>query len=224
MEFFSLQTNSIVSSGKSQSPGLSSTSITTRESSESKSTSSSSSSEPFSPISTAVNSQNFSRKNAPPSLVSSTSPLTSPKIQRAHSPLPRAGSDSYSYGQQAPHSPRPCSSPRLSRSPRSSSSYSEKSPSSSPTVATFDQTTRSASFHSSHNLLSPYDNSQMGRRSPRPDRSPSPLSFNHPMSNTLPRNFGFRQYGRMLYKKKLFGSSGLPVLPANFVRMGYLWK
>lgn len=213
MENFSLQTSSIVSREKPQSPGLSSTSIITRESSESKSPSSSS--EPFSPTSPTFHSLDFSRKNAPPSLVTSTSPLSSPTIRRAHSPLPRAGSDSYSYGQQAPRSPRPSSSPRLSRSPRSSSSYSEKSPSSS-TAATFDQSTRSASFHSSHNLLSPHDNSQMGRRSPRPDRSPSPLSFNHPMSNTLPRNFGFRQYGRMLYKKNY--SVGLIILNALYAR------
>lgn len=172
----------------------------------------SSSSEPFSPSSTIVHSQDFSRKNAPSSLVSSTSPLTSPKIRRAHSPLPQAGSDSYSYSQQAPRSPRPSSSPRLHRSPRSSSSYSEKSPSSSPTASTFDQSSRSASFHSSHNLLSPYDNSQMGRRSPRPDRSPSPLSFNHPMSNTLPRNFGFRQYGKMINYNYLVGLNILNAL------------
>uniref|UniRef100_A0AAV2J0C3 Uncharacterized protein n=1 Tax=Knipowitschia caucasica TaxID=637954 RepID=A0AAV2J0C3_KNICA len=38
-------------------------------------------------------------------------------------------------------------------------------------------------------MLNPYDNSQMGRRSPRPDKSPSPLTFHHPISSTLPRNF-----------------------------------
>lgn len=139
-------------------------------------------------------------KNAPSSPVISTSPLSSPKIQRnAHSPLPRVGSDSFLYGQQSPkqspHSPRHNSPPRYDRSPRGSSSYKERSPSPSPTSVI---SPWSASLQSSHNLLSPYDSSQMGRRSPRPDRSPSPLSFNHPMSNTLPRNFGFRQHGKWL--------------------------
>lgn len=140
----------------------------------------------------------------PASPVFTTSPFSSPKIHRkAHSPLPRAGSDSYSYGQQSPkqspHTPRRASPSRYDRSPRGSISYMERSPSQSPTSVSLDQSSWSTSLHSSSNLLSPYDSSQMGRRSPRPDRSPSPLSFNHSMSNTLPRNFGgFRQPGKWL--------------------------
>lgn len=201
MNFF-LQTGSPVSKEKPESTGLSSTSIISRRSSGSSNASSSSSSQPLSPISTVKPTDSIisSNKNAQSSPVISNSPLSSPKIQRdTSSPLPRAESDSYLYGlqspKQSPHTPRHNSPPRYNRSPRGSSSYMERSPSPSPTTLTFDQSSPSASFHSSHNLLSPYDGSQMGRRSPRRDRSPSPLSFNHPMSNTLPRNFGFRQPG-----------------------------
>lgn len=139
-----------------------------------------------------------SDKNVPSSPAFSTSPLSSPKIQRnTHSPVPRTGSTSYSYGQQSPklspHTPRRDISPsHYDLSPQRSSGYTEISLSPSPTAVNFDQSSRSGSIHSSHTLLSPYDSRQMGRKSPRPDRSPSPLSFNPPMSSTLPRNFGLR--------------------------------
>lgn len=184
---------------------MSNISITTSESS--VSSNGSSSSLPLSPNSTtshAMDSIISSNKNVPSSPVFSTSPL-SPSITHrgAHSPLPQGGSDSYSYGQQSPkhspHTPRRNSPSRYDRSPRGSISYMERSPSPSPTAVSFDQSSRSPSLHSSVNLLSPYDSSQMGRRSPRPDRSPSPLSFGRPVSSTLPRNFGgFRQPGKSL--------------------------
>ncbi|XP_040902066.1 relA-associated inhibitor [Toxotes jaculatrix] len=179
---------------------------TTRESS--SSSNGSSSSMPSNPSSTSFCPMVISNNiNAPSSPVFSTSPLSSPKIRReTHSPLPRAGSDSYSYGQQSPkqspHTPRRNSPSCYDRSPRGSVSYIDRSPSPSPTSASFDQSSRSASLHSSANLLSPYDSSMMGRRSPRPDRNPSPLSFNHPMSNTLPRNFGFRQPDEGVQRQK----------------------
>lgn len=188
---FSLQTRSTISREKPQSTGLSNTSISSRESRGSSNGSSSSTT--FRPMDSII---------TPASPVFTTSPLSSPKIHRkAHSPLPQAGSDNYSYGQQSPkqspHTPRRNSPSRYDRSPRGSSSYMERSPSPSPTSVSFDQSSRSASLHSSPNLLSPYDSIQMGRRSPRPDRSPSPLSFNRSVSNTLPRNFGgFRQSGK----------------------------
>ncbi|XP_039986622.1 relA-associated inhibitor isoform X2 [Xiphias gladius] len=162
-------------------------SITTRESS--GSSNGSSSSMPFSPSSTSFPPVDFvisSNKNAPSSPVFTTSPLSSPKIHRgAHSTHPEA---------RSPHTPRRYSPSQYDRSPQGSIGYIDRSPSPSPKAVPFDQSPRSASLHSSSNLLSPYDSSQMGRRSPRPDRSPSPLSFNHPASNTLPRNFGFRQH------------------------------
>lgn len=143
-----------------------------------------------------------SNKNVPSSPVFTTSPLSSPKIHRgAHSPLPQGGSDIYSYSQHSPkhspHTPRRHSPSHYDRSSRGSISYVDRSPSPSPTAVSFDQSSRSSSLHSSANLLSPYDSSQMGRRSPRPDRSPSPLSFGRTISSTLPRNFGgFRQPGK----------------------------
>ncbi|XP_063763371.1 relA-associated inhibitor isoform X2 [Eleginops maclovinus] len=129
-----------------------------------------------------------SRSASPP--VFYTSPVSSPKIQRANSPLPRAGSDSYSYSQQnptmAPKSPRQNSPSRYDRSPRSSTSYMERS--SSPNLIAVS----ASPLTSSSKLLSPYDGSQMGHRSPRGEKSRSPVIFN-PISNTLPRNFGVRQ-------------------------------
>lgn len=161
----------------------------------------SSSSQPSSSNSTTYYSSDSvisSAKNAPSSPAFTTSPLASPKIQRhACSPLPQAGSDSYLHGQyspkQAPRSPRHNSPSRMNPSPRG------LSPSLSPTALSFGQSSRSATFHPSPNLLNPYDNTPIGRRSPRQERSPSPLSMNHPMSSTLPRNFGFRVVGRWRY-------------------------
>ncbi|XP_071352760.1 relA-associated inhibitor isoform X2 [Trachinotus anak] len=193
-----------VTTENSQSTGPSNLSITTKQSS--SSSNGSSSSMPFSPSSTSFHSGDSfisSSINAPSPPVFTTSPLSSPKIQReAHSPLPRAGSSS-SYGQQSPrqspHSPRRSSPSHYNRSPRGSVSY-DRSPSLSPKA--FDQSSRSGSLQSSPKLLSPYDNTQKGRRSPRRDRSPSPLSFNHPLSNTLPKNFGFRQPDEGVQRQK----------------------
>lgn len=127
----------------------------------------------------------------PTSPVSPNNPLSSPKMHRdAHSPLPQAGSDSYSYRQQSPnqspHSRRRNSPSRYNRSPQGSVIYMDRSPSPSPTMPS---SPRPAPLHSPSNLLNPYDSTQMGRRSPRADRGPSPLSFHNAMSNTLPRNF-----------------------------------
>ncbi|XP_034405221.1 relA-associated inhibitor isoform X1 [Cyclopterus lumpus] len=149
----------------------------------------SSSSTTFHPVDSVF----FSNTSAPsPPPVFTTSPLSSPKIKgELRSPLPRAGSDSYSFGQSSPkhspHTPRRNSPSQYDRSPRGSIGYADRSPSPSPTAASSDQQPWSASLHSSN--LSPYDSSQMGRRSPRPDRGRSPLSLNAHMSNTLPRNF-----------------------------------
>lgn len=194
--FFPLQTSSPVAREKtpSTSPRVSSP--------QRAGSNGSSSSRSFSPNSTTYHSSDSiisSTKNVPSSPVLTTSPLSSPKIQRnTHSPLPQGRSDSYLYGQyspiQAPPSPRRNSPSRMNQSPRGLSS-----PSLSPTNLSFGQSSRSATFHLSPNKLNPYDNTQMGRRSPRPDRSPSPLSMNHPMSSTLPRNFGFREPGRWQY-------------------------
>lgn len=157
---------------------------------------------PFSPSASSSHSLDYisTNQNVPssPQISRSISPVSSPKIRRAaHSALPHVSSDSHLYSQlsprQPPSSPNQRSSSMYDRAARGSSSYMERSPSPSPTTSPFDTSPRSASFHSSHNLLSPYDTGSMGRRSPRPDRSPSPLSFNHPMSSTLPRNFVHRQ-------------------------------
>nr|XP_057936197.1 relA-associated inhibitor isoform X2 [Doryrhamphus excisus] len=126
-------------------------------------------------------------KSAPTSPAHSISPLSSPKISRAHSPLPRGGPDSYSYRQmspkQSPGSPRRSSPSRYDRSPRGSLSYGERSPSPSPTAA---------SHLPSPVHLNPYDSGQMGHRSPRPDRGPSPLLLQQPQADTLQRHFLFR--------------------------------
>ncbi|KAM3616601.1 uncharacterized protein V6R79_020680 [Siganus canaliculatus] len=183
----------------------------TRASSSSTSSNSSSSSVPFSPSSTSFRSLDSvipsSRSNAP----STPSPRSSPKInRRMHSPLPpQAGSDSFSYGRpqspkHSPHSPRRNSPSRYNRSPRGSISYMDRSPSPSPTASSFDQPP-AVFFQSPPGLLSPYDGIQApGRRSPRRDRSPSPLAFNHPaQSNTVPRNFGgFKQADEVAQQKR----------------------
>ncbi|XP_008295411.1 relA-associated inhibitor [Stegastes partitus] len=187
---------------KPPSTGSSSSSMSPRKStgsangSTSSSASSSSSSASFRPIDSIIS----SNKNVPTSPVYPSSPLSSPRIHReTHSPLPRAGSDSYSYNQLSPKpSPRHNPPSPFDRSPRGSVSYMERSPSPNPTGSPLDQPSRSPS--GSLKLLSPYDNSQMGRRSPRPDRTPSPLSF---MSSTLPRNFNsLRQPDESMQRQK----------------------
>lgn len=132
------------------------------------------------------------------------SPISSPIIRKeTSSPLSRSGSDSFSHSQQSPrqspHAPRRNPVSQYDRTPQSPVSYMERSPS----PSHFDHPSRSSTLHtsslpqhpSSSKLLNPYE---MGRRSPRPDRSPSPLSFNYPVPSTLPRNFGFRQPGKWL--------------------------
>ncbi|XP_068569740.1 relA-associated inhibitor isoform X3 [Cebidichthys violaceus] len=180
------------------------TPITARET---RASSNGSFNKPFSPSSTTFHSLDsvFSSNkiaSSPPTIFTS-SPLSSPKIQReSHSPLPRAGSDIYSYGQpspkllphtpspkHSPHTPRRHSPSRYDRSPQGSASYTDRSPSPSPTAVSSDLPSRSTLLLSSSNQLSPYDSSTMGRRSPRQDRVRSPLSFNNHISNTLPRNF-----------------------------------
>ncbi|KAI3354024.1 hypothetical protein L3Q82_018589, partial [Scortum barcoo] len=143
----------------------------------------------------------------PASPVFTTSPRSSPKShQREYSSLPPIGSDSYSYGQQSPkqspHTPRRNSPSHYDRSPQG---YKERSLSPSPTSFSFDRSSKPPSLQSPI-LLSPYDSSQKGRRSPRPDRSPSPLSFNNLPSNTLPQNFGgFRQPDENMQRQKITG-------------------
>ncbi|XP_070684819.1 relA-associated inhibitor [Pempheris klunzingeri] len=157
------------------------------------------SSKPFSPSSTT------SHPIASP--VFSTNSPPSPIIHRDQSP------------RQSPRMARHNSPSRYDRSPRGSISYSDRSPSPSPTAVTFDQPSWSGSLHSPINLLSPYDSSQMGRRSPRLDRSPSPLSFNRPMSSTLPRNFGgFRQPDEALQRQKTPGKWNETDLDVSYER------
>lgn len=194
----SRQTVYTVPKQKPQYFGQSSASSTSRESSDSSNGS-------LGYSSTSPRPRDAVMSNSKNTSVSSRNPLPSPKIQReAHSPLPRAGSDSYSYRQQSPNqspgSQRRNSPSRYNRSPRGSVGYLDRSTSPSPTRSTFDYSPRSGSIHSTSSLLSPHENSSLvGRTSPRPDRGPSPLSFNHPTANTLPRNVtSFRQPGEFI--------------------------
>ncbi|XP_061637880.1 relA-associated inhibitor [Phyllopteryx taeniolatus] len=127
-------------------------------------------------------------KSAPTSPVPSISPLSSPKISRATSPLPRVAPDGYSYRQLSPkHSPH---SPRRSYD----QSYVERSPSPG----------RTATSHlplPSPNRLSPFE----GSRSPQPDRGQSPLAFHHPVAETIPWNFTFRQPDEGVQRQKSHG-------------------
>ncbi|KAM3874753.1 relA-associated inhibitor [Diretmus argenteus] len=163
-------------------------------------------------------------RSTPSSPVSSPNRLTSPQIHRrdGHSPLPHLGSDSYSYGQQSPkqspNTQRRNSPIRYSRSPRGSITYLEPSPSPSPTATPFDQSAWSAAQHPSSSLLSPYDSSMMGRRSPRQDRSPSPRPFSHPISSTLPRNFGYKQVDEGLQRQTGPGKWNETDLDASYER------
>ncbi|XP_034024474.1 relA-associated inhibitor isoform X2 [Thalassophryne amazonica] len=106
------------------------------------------------------------------------------------SPSPSATPTSPQFPLQlSPRSQRRTSNYHYDQSPRGSISCMDVSPAPSPTSVS----SQSALYPSS-NLLTPYDNSQMGRRSPRRDRSPSPLSLNYPAFNSLSRNSGgFRQ-------------------------------
>ncbi|XP_059186904.1 relA-associated inhibitor [Centropristis striata] len=204
------QTSSSLSWEKPQSSGLSSSSTTRKESS--GSSNGSSSSKPFSPSSPSMDSFFSSTKVTPPSpSIYHTSPRSSPKSQRKdYSPLPQHRSDSFSYSQQSPsHSPhaqRRSSPSRYDRSPRGSITYIDRSPSPNRAAHSFDPPSSPASLHSPSNLLSPYDGAQMGRRSPRADRSRSPLAFSPQISSTLPRNFGgFRQSDEGVQRLKSSG-------------------
>ncbi|XP_029374292.1 relA-associated inhibitor [Echeneis naucrates] len=187
------QTSTAVTTPKSQSLGSSYSTITTGQSSNGRSSNSSNDFTPFSPSSTSVHPADpvsYNNRNTTSSPVFTTSPLSSPKItKKGKSPLSKSGTESYPYSQQSPtqspQSQRRNSPTHINRSPQGSLSYSERSPS--PIQKAFEGS-QSPSFNS-FNLLSPYDNSKMGRRSPRAERGPSPLSFNYPLSNTLPKNF-----------------------------------
>lgn len=180
------QATSSISREQPQSSWSSSTSTTNQASGGSSNGSPSSSaystsSASFRPID-SVSSNNNNTRSSP---VFPPSPLPSPKLQRsAHAPV-RAGSDivhhSYSHSAQ---NMKYNSLPHYDKSPRSSVSSTDRSPAPNSKAVTLEP---SASAHS--NLLRPYDSSQMRPRSPRFDRSPSPLSVNYPMSSTLPRNF-----------------------------------
>lgn len=127
-------------------------------------------------------------KKRPSSPVFPTASLPSPKMQRE----PFSVSDSFSFKidspKPSPNTQRRNSPTRYDRNAHVSAGYMERSISPIPPAAPPSPRTSSSSYSPS-NKLSPYDNTQMGRRSPRLDRSPSPLSFNHPISSTLPRNF-----------------------------------
>ncbi|KAM4628105.1 relA-associated inhibitor isoform 2-T4 [Polymixia lowei] len=205
------QTSSVTSREKPQSVSLpcftsKPPTITTTMDPGGSSGSDSGGSTPYSPSQRSLDVIISGSKSLPTSPVFSTHSLTSPNVRReGHSPLPRLGSDSYAYGQrspnQSPRTQRRNSPSQYNRSPRGSLTHMEASPSHSPTALVFDQAPRSGQLHPSPGLLTPYDSSQMGRspsrpdRSPsQPDRSPSPRPFSHPISNTLPRNFGgFKQ-------------------------------
>ncbi|KAM6932942.1 relA-associated inhibitor [Xenentodon cancila] len=211
------QSTSRVSRGPSQSSGLSSISSTTQLSG-SSSLKPSSSLTNFRPIDSGIS----HNRNASSSPVVTTSPLTSPNIHRkVHSPLPRAGSDIFSY------TPRPSSPSFYDRSPQGSVSYKERSPSPVPIAGSTDLPARSPSIQTSSNFLNPFDKSQMGRRSPRHDRSPSPLTFrslsplpfDQQTTSTLPRTFtGFRQPDEGVQRQKSPGKWNETDLDVSYER------
>lgn len=132
-------------------------------------------------------------KNPPSSPVFSPISPPSLKVQRDSYSGPDSRSFRIASPKPSPNSQRRNSPASFDRNPRLSAGYMERSispiPSAAPSSPRTPRTLSSSSYPSS-TLLSPYDNTQMGRRSPRQDRSPSPLSpHNHPMSSTLPRNF-----------------------------------
>ncbi|XP_061828341.1 relA-associated inhibitor isoform X1 [Nerophis lumbriciformis] len=133
-------------------------------------------------------------KSAPTTPASSVSPLSSPKISRAHSPHPRGVPDSLSYRQmspkQSPGSPRRSLPAHYDRSPRGSLGGTERSLSPGPAPIS---------------RLSPYDGGQVGRRSPRADRCPSPLSFQQSPADTLQRQFVSRKSDEGVQRHKSHG-------------------
>ncbi|XP_062328398.1 relA-associated inhibitor [Osmerus eperlanus] len=149
---------------------------------------------PYSTNSGSRDSLNSSTRNRPSSPMFPPHQLTPPQVRRdSYSTSPRPGSDSaYSYGRMTPPNLSPHTQRRKqphSRSPSSSLSYMETGSSSSiAKIPSYEQSYRTTA-HPSPTLLAPYDPSQMGRRSPQPDRSPSPSCFSQSASSTLPRNF-----------------------------------
>lgn len=125
-------------------------------------------------------------KKQPSSPVFSPISLPSSKVQR------EPFSDTFTFKidspKPSPNTQRRNTPASYDRNPRVSGGYMERSISPIPSAAPPSPRLSSSSYPSP-NKLSPYDNNSMGRRSPRLDRSPSPLSINHPMSSTLPRNF-----------------------------------
>lgn len=123
----------------------------------------------------------------------------------------RSGSDDYMLmthsPQQSPHLPRSRSPSSFDSRPHGYNIDMERAQSHSRTPGSLDQSSHLASHQMPQNLLSPFDNNQMSRRSPQPDRgsaqgflrSPSPLSLNSQGSSTLPRNFTlFNKTGRLI--------------------------
>lgn len=172
-----------------QPSGMSSTSVSSTGSS--SSSTNSSSSRAFFPgqiRNRSLDSVLSENKNHPSSPVLSPIALPSPKVQRDS----YSGSDNFSFRidspKQSPKSQRRNSPASYDRNPRVSAGYMERSISPIPSAVPPSPHTSSTS-KPSPNMLSPYDNSSMGRRSPRLDRSPSPLTLNNPISSTLPRNF-----------------------------------
>ncbi|XP_029027901.1 relA-associated inhibitor [Betta splendens] len=184
------QTSVVITRELPASPSVSGSSFTTGDTR--GSSNGSSGAAPFSPGSAPFRSLDSSLSPVFP-----TSPLPSPMSRKETSSLlPRAGSDCFPFGppspRQSPHTARRHPPPHYDRSPHGSAGYMDRSPS----PSFFEPQTRPAPLYaptsSSSKLLGPYDSLQMGRRSPRPERSPSPLSFNPPGSSTGPRNVGFR--------------------------------
>ncbi|KAL6115762.1 ppp1r13l [Pungitius sinensis] len=198
----------------------SSGSITTRETSNGSSKPLSTSSTGLLPMDSVFTGNDKASSLPPPGF--SNSSLSYPKTQReSHSPLPRAGPDSYSYDQQSPkhspHTPRRNTPPMYDRSSQGSAAYAERSPSPVLTAQSSDHTSRSAPLQPSSNMLSLYDSNQGGRRSPRPDRARSPLSFNPPMSSTMPRNFAaFRKPEEGVQQQKSSGKWNETDLDVSF--------
>ncbi|XP_038144424.1 relA-associated inhibitor [Cyprinodon tularosa] len=195
------KTKSIHSRGKPQSYEPSSTPSPTYSS---ISSNGSSSSKPFSPGSSHYTSDLSisSNRNAPSPPVISNSPHSSPKMHRSVKPThQRSGSDDYMLmthsPQQSPHLPRSRSPSAFDSRPHGYNIDMERAQSHSRTPGSLDQSSHLASHQMPQNLLSPFDNNQISRRSPQPDRgsaqgflrSPSPLSLNSQGSSTLPRNF-----------------------------------
>ncbi|XP_018620399.2 relA-associated inhibitor [Scleropages formosus] len=105
----------------------------------------------------------------------------------------------FSYGQVTPPNRSPRAQRHITSShspaydggkgqlPRSTTAYVDWNPSPGSGTFTYDQTPQ-ITLPPSATPMSPYESSQMGPKSPRMERSPSPR-FGQSASNTLPRNF-----------------------------------